>query len=235
MEDGNEKKGTRIIDEASIIKTIILGNDWQEVLTNLVVDEGMDPMNVDLLKLTDAFTAYLQRLRTFDFRIPARFILIAAVLLRMKCEILLEEEEKKIKEQKDGGALINVDAPMLSPPIDRKPTRKVTLDELIGALGKAMEFREKKEVKELRMKRAIENLLEPEEDIEIRIGYVLERITEKKEIMFSQLIPWKRKEIVNTFMPLLYLMQRDKIECHQEEFFKDIQIKIKVNENNEPG
>ena len=215
----------KIIDEASVIRTIILGNDWQEVLTNLVVEEGMDPMNIDMVKLADTFMHYMQRLETFDFRIPARFILIAAILLRMKCEILLEEEEKKIAEQKEE-VKINIDAPLLLPPIERRPTRKVTLDELISALNKAKEFREKKEGKELRMRRAIENLIEPEEDIELKIKKIFEKIPLHRATKLSDLIPWKRKEIVNTFIPLLYLMQRGKIECEQEEFFKDIYIKV---------
>ncbi len=227
IEENNEgQKETTIIDEASIIRTIILGNDWQEVLTNLVVEEGMDPMNVDLVKLADTFMTYLQRLQTFDFRIPARFILVSAILLRMKCEILLEEEEKKIAEQAVSGPGIDIDAPLLSPPIERRPTRKVTLDELMGALNKAFEFREKKEGKELRMRRAIENLIEPEEDIEIRIKRIFDKILSCQAAKLSELIPWNRKEIVDTFIPLLYLMQRGKVECQQEEFFKDIYIKV---------
>ncbi len=221
-----ESKEAKIIDEASIIRTIIIGNDWQEVLTNLVVEEGMDPMNTDLVKLADTFMLYMQRLKTFDFRIPARFILVAAILLRMKCEILLEEEEKKISEQAASGPGIDIDAPLLPAPIERRPTRKVTLDELIGALNKAFEFREKKEGKELRMRRAVEQLIEPEEDIEIRIKKIFDKILASHPIKLSELIPWKRKEIVDTFIPLLYLLQRGKVECHQEEFFKDIHIKV---------
>lgn len=221
-----EMKETKIIDEAAIIRTIVLGNDWQEVLTDLVVEEGMDPTNVDLVKLADTFMLYMQRLKTFDFRVPARFILIAAILLRMKCEIFLEEEEKKIAEQQQKGPAIDIDAPLLPLPIERRPTRKVTLEELIGALNKAMEFRERKEGKELRMRRAIENLIEPEEDIELRIARAFDKITSYRAINLSELIPWKRKEIVDMFIPLLYLLQRGKIECAQEEFFKDIYIKV---------
>ena len=73
----------KIIDENQVIQTIIIGTDWQEVLTTLVAEEGMDPMSVDIIKLAEAFTRYMSHLQKFDFRVPARFILVAAILLRM--------------------------------------------------------------------------------------------------------------------------------------------------------
>src|SRR3989344_7087145 len=164
-----------IVDENKVIQTIILGSDWQEVLTTLMAEEGMDPLFVDLVKLADVFRSYLEHLKKFDFRIPARFILVAAILLRMKAELLLdEEEEKEIKKMES--APLNIDVPMLLAPINRKTTRKVTLTELVTALNKAFEFQERKEGKKIRMRRAIERLIEPEEDIEIRIKEIYEEI-----------------------------------------------------------
>ncbi len=221
---------TGIVDEQQVIQTIILGSDWQEVLTTLVAEMGMDPLSVDLVKLADVFRIYLERLKKFDFRIPARFILVAAILLRMKAELLLEEEEEKIIKTSQVEAL-NIDVPMLLPPITRKPTRKVTLNELVTALNKAFEFQERKEGKKLRMRRAIERLIEPEEDIEVRIKEIYEEIVSRKSMTFSQLVPaWKKMEIVQTFMPLLHLDQRGMVVCEQEEMFKEIFIRIKVDE-----
>ena len=218
------------IDEDKLMRTIILGSDWQEVLANIVVEEGMDPLSVDIIRLADSFMLYLHKMKDFDFRIPARFILISAILLRMKCELLLEEEMKKDKVEGEEIPPINVDdVPMLSPPIIRRPTRKVSLDELVTALNKAFEFKERKETKKLRIRGAVENLIEPEEDIEIKIKNILNEIIRHGTFMkFSDLVPtWRRKDIVNTFMPLLYLCQRGKIECNQEEFFKEIIIKLR--------
>ncbi|MEM7819643.1 MAG: segregation/condensation protein A [Candidatus Aenigmatarchaeota archaeon] len=216
------------MNEAKVIQTIILGSDWQEVLTEIVAEEGMDPLAIDLVKLADAFMLYLQRLKSFDFRIPARFILISAILLRMKCEILLEEEEQKRIEAEKIPPINIENIPPLSPPILRKPTRKVTLNELINALSKVMEFKERKEEKRIRMRRAVETLIGEEEDIETRIENIFNKIVKHYSIKFSDLVPvWKRKEIVETFIPLLYLSQRGKIICEQEEFFKEIYIRIK--------
>ena len=217
------------IDENKLIQTIVVGSDWQEVLTNIVVEEGMDPVAVDIIRLADSFMFYMNRLKTFDFRVPARFILIAAILLRMKCELLLEEEEKKQEIKGESPPPINIeDIPPLSPPLERKPTRKVTLTELVSALNKAFEFKERKETKKLRMRRRVEGLIEPEEDIEIRIKNVFDQILRHGTFMkFSDLVlTWKRKDIVETFLPLLYLSNRGKIVCEQEEFFKEITVRV---------
>jgi len=218
-----------MLDENEVIKTIILGSDWHDVLSSLVVEEGMDPASVDLIKLTESFMSYLQKIKEFDFRVPARFILIAAILLRMKCELLLEEEEKKLMKEAQQIAPLDIsNIPSLLPPMERKTVRKVTLDELITALNKAFDFKERKESKRIRLKGAIEALIEPEEDIELRIKNTLDGIVKNNIIKFSQLVPsWHRKEIVESFLPLLYLMQRNNIACEQEEFFKEIFIKVK--------
>ncbi len=223
-----------VVDENMVIQTIILGSDWQEVLTTLVAEMGMDPLSVDLIKLAEAFTGYLGRLKKFDFRIPARFILVAAILLRMKAELLLEEEEEKEIKKLESPPLNIEDVPTLLPPISRKPTKRVTLNELVTALNKAFEFQERKEGKKIRMRHAIERLIEPEEDIEIRIKGIYEEILRAKSIRFSQLVPvWKKMEIVKTFMPLLHLATRDMVVCEQEDMFKEIFIKIK-DEQGEP-
>ena len=224
------------LTEDKVIQTIVLGSDWQEVLTQLVTEEGLNPEDVDLIKLTDVFLTYLRKLQTFDFRIPARFILIAAILLRMKTELLLEEEEKKAMQVKVVEPL-NIDVPLLTAPAIRKPTRKVTLSELITALNKAFEFKDKKETKELRMRGAIENLIErPKEDIESKIKRIYTSIVQKKKLTFTELVPvWKRKEIIDTFMPLLYLDQRGLVLCEQEDMFKEIYISLRIPEEKKPG
>ena len=117
---------------------------------------------------------------------------------------------------------------MFTAPMIRTPTRKVTLDELISALNKAFAFKEKKETKDIRMKKTIENLIgEPKEDIEARIEKIYSKIVKAHTIMFSQLLPeWNRKYIVDTLLPILHLSQRHKVIIDQKEMFSEIQIMI---------
>ncbi|MFC2142862.1 segregation/condensation protein A [Candidatus Aenigmatarchaeota archaeon] len=225
----NESDQKTVITEEKVIHTIVVGSDWQDVLTSLIAEDGMDPLNIDIVKLANSFSLYLGRLKGFDFRIPARFILIAAILLRMKAELLLEEEEEKIRQQEEKIPKINLeDIPQLLPPIMRKTTKKVGINELITALEKTFAFKEKKEEKKLRLRRKVIALIDDEEDIEEKIRGIFEKIMRKGSTTFSELLPsWNRKDIVDTFLPLLYLSNRGKISCNQEEFFKEIYISIK--------
>ncbi len=214
------------VDETKLIQTIVLGSDWQEALENIVVEEGLDPKDLDIKALADSFTKWLQQMHVFSFRIPARFIIISAILLRMKCELLFEEEKQKSESQEPGKPIDISNIPGLQAPSVRTPTRKVTLNELLTALNKAMEFKERKEAKTFRMKRAVETLIDRQEDIEKRISDIFDRIVKDNVIKFSDLVPWKRKDIISAFIPMLYLCQREKITCEQPEMFKEIYIKV---------
>jgi len=209
--------------EQEILQTIIVSYDWEEVLEYLVREAQLDPWDVDIVKLADLFLDYLRRLRSFDFRIPARFILIAAILLRMKCEIirLVEERPKRIER-------IDIEAPLLQPPIKRVPKRRVTLAELTKALQKALEFQERKRQRRLQLRRAVELLITYEEDIEVRIEKLLEEIKRKNVTRFSELLSkFEAEEIVGKFIPLLYLVHRSKLWCYQLEPFGEIFISMR--------
>jgi len=212
------------VDENKLIKTIIIASDWEEVITNIIEEEGIDPSNIDIVRLVDAFLDYLKTLKRFDFRIPARFILIAAILLRMKCEVLKISEPK----EKDIKPSIDINVPLIELPLIRTPKRKVTLTELINALQKAIEFEERKRLKKIRLRRNVENLIVEEEDIEIRIEKIYEKIKKENIKTFSALVgEWNRKNIVYNFIPLLHLIMNEKITCFQQETFGEIFIELK--------
>src|SRR3989338_9898226 len=216
------------IDENKVIRTIVLGSHWQDVLMTLIGEEGLDPLDIDIVKLADSFKRYLEQIQKFDFKMPSRFILVAAILLRMKAEQILDEEEQK-KEKTQTLPQINIEnIPSLMAPIVRKTTRRVTLDELVLALNKTLEFKERKEGKTLRMRRAVERLIGDEEDIEVKIEKVFHTVREKKSTTFSELTAGMTvRQTVDIFLPLLYLSNRGKINCDQEEMFKEIFIKLR--------
>ena len=218
-----------MINDDKLIRTIVAGRDWQEILSAIIIEEDMDPLNIDISRLSGSFMNYMLKMKEFDFRIPGRFVLIASILLRMKTETMLEEELKK--EEIVGEDIPPLDitgVPDLHPPMSRKSTRKVTLTELISALNKAFEFREKKEVRKFNLVNRVEKLIEPEEDIESRIKRVMTRIVSRgDEMVFRDLVPdWNRKDIVDIFLPILYLSNRGEIRCEQEEMFADIKIRL---------
>jgi chromatin segregation and condensation protein Rec8/ScpA/Scc1 (kleisin family) len=122
----------------------------------------------------------------------------------------------------------------LKPPIERHVKRKVTLDELIDALNKAMKVEEKKETIKRKLGKRLKDEIGEEEDIEVRIKELMSDIDgllvklNSDKVEFSKIVEkWERDEIVRHFMPLLYLSSRGKVGTEQEEFFKEIFIQKK--------
>lgn len=215
--------------EENLIKTIVSGADWQDVLSTIIIDQGMDPLNIDIVKLSSEFMNHIHRMKDFDFRIPARFILVAAILLTMKCEKILEEEEKHLNRMQRGELeKLDIDVPLVLPPIKREPTRKVTLTELISAMSKVLDIKQRKE-RIIPIDRESPDIqIEQAEDIEKRIDKIYAEIRNKGFLKFSDLVGvWKRKDIIYVLIPMLSLINRGLIECEQEEMFKDIEIKLK--------
>ncbi|MFH0836574.1 MAG: segregation/condensation protein A [Candidatus Aenigmatarchaeota archaeon] len=218
-----------IIDEEKLIRTIVLGADWQEVLSSIIIEHDLDPMNIDITKLSQEFLVYIHNMKDFNFRIPARFILVAAVLLTMKCEKIMEEEEKQLnKLEKREYEHLDIDVPLVTAPIKREPTRKVTLSELISAMSKVIDIKTKKDriIKIDRHSPLIS--IQKAEDIEKRIEVIYDKIKNKGLISFSDIVRvWKRKDIIYALLPMLTLINRNLVECDQEEHFKEIYIKLK--------
>lgn len=216
-------------DSESIIRTIVLGSDWEDALTAIVVERGLDPLNLNITALANAFMIHLNHMKSFDFRIPARFVLIAAILLNMKCETLLQKEEERLSRiAQEEAVKLKLDAPLLTPPANRQTARPVSLTDLIAALNKAFEIKKRKEPLLMPKMRANMIILQKPVDIEKKIKEIYERIRRKGIIKFSDLVPvWRRAEVISTFIPLLYLANRGKVVCSQKEMFEEITIQLK--------
>ncbi|MEM5778211.1 MAG: segregation/condensation protein A [Candidatus Aenigmatarchaeota archaeon] len=225
-----------MLTDQQLINLMISEPSWEDVIIKIVAEEQMDPWSVDIIRLANVFLNYLQKMEQLDLRIPARFILIAAILLRMKSDVLAEKEEKiyipESEREADETLRILASLPPLQPPLKRIPLRNVSLEELISALRKAYEIQERRIERKLKIKRAVEVAIPPleAEDITERINKLLlqinEALAEVESIEFSRLVKrWSRKEIVEALMPLLHLSQDGKINLTQEELFKEIFVK----------
>ena len=221
--------------EENILKTVIEKESWEEIIYFIVSKEKLDPWNIDLVKLTRSFVQFLRQASELDFRIPAKVVFVAALLLRLKAEYLaiFEEEEEKIKEEK----IEKVEIPEIefALPIKRFPKRQVTLDELIKALRKALEIKERKEKRKRLIFQQLAGEIVISEDISIKMNKLLEEIKKlmenfgREKIRFKEIVrKWERDEIINKFFPLLHLDHQRKINIEQENFFDEIWIsKIK--------
>ncbi len=233
-----------MLSDKELIELMVSQPSWEDVLVRIVIEEKMDPWDIDICRLADIFVEYVDRMKILDLRVPARFILIAAILLRMKSDFLKEKDKKKMlipegeKEVKVQDIQALAQVPPLEPPAERIPVRNVTLEELIYALKKAFEIQERRKVRRVRREQVLKDFVEvEEEDITDRIKILLNTIRniieelEKEEVEFSKIVgEWKREKIVKTLIPILHLSQEGKISYEQPELFQEIYIRLRENE-----
>jgi segregation and condensation protein A len=227
-----------MVEENNILDLIIKKESWEEVIYHIVSIENLDPWNIDLVGLTNNFLAYIDKIKELDFRIPAKIVFVAVVLLRLKSDYLsIFEEEKTFEEvakQKPFPDLgIDPNLVKLGLPMKRMPKRQITLDELIVALKKALVVRERK-VERRRVWRAqIQANIDNEADITNKINNVMKEIDtmmdklHETKLKFSQIVKkWNNEQIVGHFVPMLHLEQDNRIATEQEDFFKEIYISV---------
>jgi len=221
-------------EEENILRMIIEKESWEEIIYYIVNVENLDPWNIDLIKLAESFIRYLKTVEELDFRIPAKIVFVAAILLKLKADYLsiLEEEEEVAEVVRPLEDLdISSELVQLSYPVKRLPKRPVTLEELIRALKKAVAVEKRREERRQLFVKRVQAVIPTEEDITKRIERVMQEIEElmKKlkldKIEFRQIVEeWKRDKIVEHFIPVLHLDQERKIEVQQPEIFKEIWI-----------
>ena len=152
------------MNEEELLNLIIKEQDWEQLIYNIVTVENIDPMNVDLVKLATSFLEYVRKVEELDFRIPARVVLVAAILLKMKMDYLFPNGEKftEVEEGLSEVELSRIDFTALKEyldkfkvPIVRRPVRKVTLEELVEALKKAIAVEERRVQRKIIVKRKL--------------------------------------------------------------------------------
>ena len=231
-----------MLSDSDMISLMVNEPSWEDVIVRIVAEEGMDPWAVDIVKLADGFGKYMENLSEIDLRIPARFILVAAILLRMKSDILAGKRERNILEsegpREDRYAKIVAmlsQIPPLQPPVKRQPLGSVTMEELLAALKKAFEVQERRRARKLRLRRIVErHVVLQADDINERIENLMGQINNilaeiEGSAKFSSLVKkWDRENIVKTLMPMLHLEQDGKIETEQTVLFEEIAVRKKV-------
>ena len=207
---------------------------WKTILLDLVKREKMDPWDIDIAELADKYLKKINSMEKMDLRVPANAILASAILLKLKARTLvlssLEEPEKLSPEE-----IARMEA--MVP--DITTTRKlreghVTLDELVSSIESILV--KTKKTKSREMLRQIPKFTFPfsQENIEKMMVEVYEKITERADsqglLTFSRLVDEKTPMgIINVFVPMLFLMNKGKINCWQDDFFGEIFISLRNN------
>jgi len=220
---------------------------WQEIIYDLINTEQLDPWNINIIILTDKYLEKLQVIEE-DFFISSKVLLAAALLLRIKSEILLNKYIKSIDEilfgKKDGIKKIlerielEDEIPELIPrsPIPR--FKKVTLQELMESLNKAITTENRRIRKEIINKNALRetafslpkrrfSIKDKIKEIYGKIFGHLNNEEIKKKVSFTELIGEDKEERILSFSPLLHLDNQKKVWLEQQGHFNEIYIWLK--------
>lgn len=219
---------------------------WQEIIYDLINTEQLDPWDINITILTDKYLEKIQRLEEADFFISSKVLLAAALLLRIKSEILLNQYIKSIdeilfgkKESLDSKKLERIELgeqiPELIPRSPMPRFKRVSLNELMEALNKAIVTENRRIKKEIIKSSALREvgILFPKRKLSIndkikqifaKIIYSLEENQNEKKIHYNLIIGEEKNEKIFSFAPLLYLEHQKKIWLEQKEHFGDIYI-----------
>lgn len=236
-----------------LLDHIFSGDDisWQSIIFDAVRSEQMDPWDIDIDRIAQRFVELLATFQEKNLRIPGKVILASAMLLRFKSHRfvdvdihLLDQILSSGQEQEwDSDDPVSYDdteyehtdpsIPTLTPRTPQPRKRKVSVYDLVKALEKALEVKNRRKVLK---QTPLPATVAPGQVFDLSVvmhsvfSKVLTRHTESQRsgpVTFSQLLQDdSREEKVFTFIPLLHLSTMRKLDLHQEEHFGDVHIEL---------
>ena len=219
---------------------------WQAIIYDLINTEQLDPWDIDLTVLSVKFLERVGELEEANFFVSSKVLFAASLLLRIKTEIVLnqylpslddilfgkKEEKKYIQERLE----LDEDIPDLVPRSPLPRFRKVTLQELMSALGKAIttENRRIRKIITTRQQEMETSVVLPRRQINIKekIKEVYSRLrnifaSNRDKVAFSSLTEKNGGDKIGTFVPLLHLDYQHRVFLEQENHFDEIWIWMK--------
>lgn len=218
------------------LREIIQKDRWKDVLMELVVNNKIDPWNVDIEVVADEFLKYIKQINQFDLSVPANIVLATSIILKYKADTLryiFDDENEEDDYTDDYLDLPPIkEIPKLTMVNRIPPKRKVTLTELIDEIENVMKYDEKSE---RRVKHKINYVplvldikeMDAEKNIDDTYLRIKGSIDTEGWTTFSRLLDDKKPyTIVITLLSLLYLYQREEIIIKQDDIFEEIFIRF---------
>lgn len=218
----------------SYLERMVAKPTWKEMLLDLVASNSIDPWNIDLVHLSDAFMKRIREMEKMDFVVPANVILAAAIMLKYKSNYLKflnyqSELPEFIPEPEAAGA---EPLPQLMLSARIPPKRQITLDDLLGEMERIIKYDEGERVHVPRG--AITETVDlelPEHDIEEDMAGVLQRVRESTDSegwsLFSRITAgYDLRKTVYTLLCLLHLTQNEAVSLRQDEIFGELFIRL---------
>jgi len=219
---------------------------WQQIIYDLIASEQLNPWNIDLSILAQKYLEKIQNLEEENFFISSKILLAAAILLRIKSELLLKHYIKSLDEilfgrdEKKEKPEINIDLGDVNELMPRTPLprmKKVTLNELMSALSRAIMTEHRRIKREIYVKHAVTRfdafLPKKKTNIRLKIREIYQKIMrffakdKNQKMTYSQLTSNSKEEKLTSFMPILHLDNQEKITLEQLNHFDEIYIYLK--------
>jgi len=217
-----------------------------DLLLNLIEHAELDITTVSLAMVTDQYLSYINSMTQLNADEISAFLVIAAKLIQIKSEALLPRQPaREAGEEDTGQALVDqlklykrfkeiggwlsarehanlrtylrvAPPPKVEPKLDLS---NITLAKLVAAAEEA--FAKEK------AKRPLGSVIAPPRvTIREKIDMISKMMKDVQRTAFSTLIKDSnsRLEIVVTFLAMLELIKRYRVQAHQEGLFTDIEI-----------
>lgn len=218
---------------------------WQNIIYDLIRSEEIDPWDIDISLLANKYLETVKKLKEMNFAISGRVILASSILLKLKSKKLIEEDLARFEEiinpledvdlledsYKDASQIEENDL-IIIPKTPQPRKRKVSINDLVAALKKALEIEKRRRTRHLTEIASIPKIEIPERKININelIKKIYSKIvdffkTNNQKLTFNKLVNSPRKEDkIATFVPLLHLDFQRKINLEQKQHFGEIEI-----------
>ena len=205
---------------------------WKTILLDLVETEKMDPWDIDVVGLAEKYLKKISELEGNNLRVPANAILACAILVKTKSKYLrlssLDPVDKKEELTPEQRALLLGEIPdLMSNRMAREG--RITLDELVMSIEGIIQRTTPKNNGARNIPRMEINFdpVSIEEKINEVFDLIKSRVDSQGLVLFNSLVSEGNVDsIVDTFLPILFLMHKGKILAYQNEFFGEIFVKL---------
>lgn len=223
---------------------------WQEIIYDLINTEQLDPWDIDITVLSQKYLEKIKELEEADFFVSSKVLLAASLLLRIKSEILLNKYVKNIdeilfgKKEKKQTQTEKIELeltefiPELIPRTPIPRFKKVTLNQLVESLSKAITTENRRIKKEIINKNALRessiSLPKKTFSIKDKIKEIYSHLFKyfsinknQEKLSFTELTKKNKEKKLHSFFPLLQLENQQKIWLQQDAPFEEIHIWMK--------
>lgn len=214
----------------------------------LVIEYGLNPWSLDIMEFTKLYLEKVKNEEFIDFITAGNLIFMAWQILEKKTKsVLVQYEEKKPEPEIEPYTYDNdyrdydltdylIHENPLQEPIRREEKRPVTLIELINALQKSMNDQELRKETQEKNKKLNDTLSKTwneklhRERVEEEIKTIWNRIlnVDKDYIELKELYNGTKLDFIQTFIPLLYLHNEEKVNMIQNKPYDAIAVEVLV-------